>query len=132
MPKTHLLRSKPPWREGLDYSICGRVAEKCAQITDPADLDPVVKAAIRRVGMWRPGATPAGLCSVCCDRLRYSATWAADPVAVVAIDTDLYAGRTKAALCAELRALEALVAEYPDRFRELLEGESVMLSLAGH
>ncbi len=131
MPKTHLLRSKPPWREGLDFSICGRAAEKCARIIDPGDLDPAARAAAVRCAIWRKDEPPAGLCAVCCDRLRYSATWAADPVAVVAIDTDIYADCRGDALRTELRALAALVAAHPDEFRELLEGESVMLALAG-
>lgn len=35
-PKTHILRTKPPWRDGRDYTRCGRHTDDCA--------GPVVKA----------------------------------------------------------------------------------------
>ena len=134
-PKTHQLRAKPPWREGLDHSMCGRRAEDCASIVPPDDEMAARARTWSRARYSAPKYPPVpdGLCSVCYERLGTYGfeRWQADPVKVLHIDTVVVDRRGRDALRTELLALASLAAEYPDRFRELLEGESVMQALAG-
>lgn len=121
MSKTHALRSKPPWREGRDFTVCDRDASGLAAV--PADE---FTALLERENdlPWHHGNA--------CDRCAYRwpsivVTWPGDPVAVIA--SELMTAPAKV-LEPELRALGELAARHPDEFRELVEGESVMRALA--
>jgi hypothetical protein len=135
-PKTRILRTKPPWRDGRDYTRCGRHADDCAGLVVKADEAMAAKAKAWNAGRWRNPKQPPpdGLCAICTDSLALYGLdkWAQNPVGILRIDTGSWnqAGRDRLSL--ELRALASLAAEYPGRFRELLEAEQVMQALTPH
>lgn len=124
-PKTHLLRAKPPWRDGADLTVCGRRPDAVMVIT--------VSEVRSRLADDRT-ATIAAMCATCRDRSRAATVqWQRDPIGVIELDlpATFGPGPNRHRLANELRAPASLAAEHPDRFRELLEGEQVMQALAG-
>jgi hypothetical protein len=132
-PKTHILRAKPPWREGLDHTMCGRRAEETASVVPPDDAMAAKAKASFSSARGFKYIPPGGTCWVCWECL---ATFgyekrAADPVKVLRIDLLVSDGRGREALHTEVLALASLAARHPGEFRELLEAEAVMQALAG-
>lgn len=130
--KTHLLRARPPWRDGLDITVCGR------------KVTPVLKTAVPGADMAREAAkwalmrrksadAPDMICTVCYEKLGCYGreNWNRNPLAVLQADIKSWNPAARDALRRELLALASLAASHPDEFRRLLTAERVMAALAG-
>jgi hypothetical protein len=119
--KAHAYRESPPWRTARDLTACG------LEITD---VDTVLSwdAFDQMAQAEKAAGTPfweSRVCGKCAYEPKPGrATWAANPVLVVAKSPQRLA-------IAELRALAALAAGHPDEYAELLEAEQVLIALGG-
>jgi hypothetical protein len=119
--KAHAYRESPPWRAARHLTACG------LEITD---VDTVLSwAAFDRMAQAEKASGTPFWESRVCGKCNYEpksgrATWAANPVLVVARSPQRLA-------FAELRALAALAAAHPDELAGLLEAEQVLLALGG-
>lgn len=145
-PKTHLLRTKPPWRDGLDHTICGRrMADEPPRghagyaasrfVVRPDDQMARQAKASRTMTGSRAlkHVPPEGTCAACWERLALYGRqdWRDRPVAVVAADLLVHDREGQSALHWELLALASLAARHPGEFRDLLDTEKTFAALAG-
>ena len=123
-PKIHILRAKPPWRDGPDLTVCGRDPATVKMVT-VADL--VVRFRLDRL------AAEAQTCGTCRTASRHAMyKWEKSPIEIIMLDVHpMCVPARRRQLATELHALAALAAEYPERFRWLLESEAILKSLAG-
>jgi len=117
--RAHILRAKPPWR-AAEVTVCGQ-GPGALRVVPWDEMD----AMLRRPPPW------PDLCPACATTRRVA--WSDDPVAVVVAAAQSHAlhSASRTALRAELLALACLAAEYPERFRDLLEAEQVLQVLGG-
>ncbi len=147
--KTHILRVKPPWRDGRNHTMCGRrvsdnpparragYARRESVIEPGAEMAVSAKAALAGTPPFPWGrhveGVPDGMCAICWDRLGTYGhqEWHANPLAVLRADLAIRDDASSVALSEELIALAELVAAHPGEFRELLETRSGLATLAG-
>jgi hypothetical protein len=119
----HLLRPKPPWRDGYEVTACGK---------DAAGLAAYPLEEFAR--LWTYGRVRT--CQGCSAPLIFYSlalpVWEKDPAAVIGQDCDPSdrAARHERA-CAEFRALAALAAAHEEEFAGLLELELAWKALGG-
>jgi len=120
--RAHALRAGPPWRTTPDVTLCG-YGTAGRRVVPLAEFDAMLAEP-------PPWTAVCPLCVSC--RGGEMASWARDPVAVIHADAHAQPDSgARGALAAEFRALACLAAEYPERFRDLLEAEQVLQALGG-
>lgn len=122
LPIEHALQPDLPWRPA-NRTDCGRPISDVAVVITRAEMT----AKFRRLGKQRAAYTT---CMTCLNNIeRWPATWADDPVAVMA--RMFHGWRTgDDQLRDELRALGALVEAHRDEFEGFLAGLGETVSLA--
>ena len=133
-PVDHIDRPLPPWRAGR-LTECGLDADglggRVISTSEAADR-------VRRLGQQRAAFTLCMTCASTADRHRRvgaaaGATWATDPIGVLARDVDRARwrdGEHRARFEAELRAVGALIEAHRDEFDGYLAGLAETTSLA--
>jgi hypothetical protein len=152
--KTHILRVKPPWRDGGDRRRCGRcvVDEPPRNRAGYARRDAVTEAdetmAAKAKADWRASFAKTThtrpqiicvrdaareVCLPCWQNLgAYGLkTWRTDPLEVLRIDLAVTDDAGRRMLAKELIAIADLVAAYPGEFRGMMDSEAVLQALAG-
>lgn len=122
LPIEHALQPDLPWR-AADRTDCGRPVSDVAAVISRAEM----AAKFRRLGKQRAAYTT---CMTCLNNIgRWPATWADDPVAVMA---RMFHGWRNGddRLRDELRALGALVEAHRDEFEGFMAGLGETVSLA--
>lgn len=119
----HVIRSRPPWRQGEDLTECGkRVTKVAAVITRDAFL-----AKVRKQGQQRSALTT---CMTCWHTATSHPSWEENPVRSLVREASRYRwqqpGRPDADMTFhdELMAIQALIEAHQDEFNGLLAGLS--------
>lgn len=133
-PVHHIIRARLPWRDGPDFTECGRnVAEMALIWTRDEAVAQAKEMGKQRFSLF--------CCMTCMDTAERWPMWDQDPVQVMLRECE-HAPRTwvqyrysesteePGVLERELRAMAALAAAYPDEFREMVDGLTEVGDLA--